>query len=659
MQLRRFTHDSTAGALDAVRAAFGTEAIILSNRQVDGKVEIIATGTLDEHALATAEAMQAPTEPEPTRASGGRSEDAGPRAQPPRPAAPPAATRPARAGALQEASLDSLSRDLAALSEDEAPMSLQPPGQIGPVAIDADDQLDERRDASVGDRSNEREAPGLAPAETAASSAAAGHSAGQSSERSAQASPADMPDHPSRGRSAAPAGDRVDTASATAPRTSSEASRGDGNTDGFRRAVDRMADAPVGSPSSVGHEASAGAPSAVDLDGIEQRLALGEQRREEQASRVECRLRRLEVNLWGETDPVKAAHLRQLLRFGFGAEIAVRLVERLPQDTSADLALRRSLGLMKSSLPIGHDRTGEEPGVTVLSGPEGGGKTTALVKLATAQVRRGGADSLVIIGADNQRIGAFEMLEVYGRLLGVPVVRARSAAEMAELLAGFAHKSLVLVDHVPLEREDALPWGADPALRLEADETRRCRHLLVLPTTLESRVFESHLAAQAGHGVSHLVLTQLDRAARPGGCFAPLIRHQVPVAYVTREARVQEPLERADAARLVAMAVNAGVGAPASVDETCLSTLLQPPRREAAHVPVSTADPAVTRLGPPWTEDLVADAETPLSTVGGAPSPLVPSPVAPSASESTADGRLSLDAARSRSDNVDRTEHVL
>jgi len=612
MQLRRFTHNSTAGALDAVRAAFGADAIILSNRQVDGKVEIIATGTLDEHTLAAVGAMQASESRKPT------AEAVASAVRPPQPATPPRASQPERAPIQREATLDSLSRDLAALSEEEAPMSLQPAGTTGSVAIDAED-----RDGAGASDSRSDQAP-------------------QHAVRSRdQTEPsADKPSADNEGqKSAGPAVNATTSNPLTSP-------GGDEVT--FERPTEAASSASSSSKAAVDDTA------AVDVDALEQRLALGEQRREEQATRVECRLRRLEVNLWGETDPVKAAHLRQLLRFGFGAEIAVRLVERLPQDTSADLALRRSLGLMKSSLPIGHDRTGEEPGVTVLSGPEGAGKTTTLVKLATDQVRRGGADSLVIIGADNQRIGAFEMLEVYGRLLGVPVVRARGASEMARLLEGFAHKPLVLVDHVPLERDDALPWGTDPALRLETDAGRKCRHLLVLPTTIESRVFESHLAAQVGHGVTHLVLTQLDRAARPGGCFAPLIRHQVPVAYVSKEARVQESLERADAARLVAMAVNAGAGTPASVDETCLSTLLQPPRRKAPRTPAPTVDVSETRLGPPWTEDVVAHARSPLSTAGGEPLLAVAARV-----DTGTDPELSHEPLRAGNGNVDRAEHAL
>jgi len=54
MQLRRFQADSAPLALDAIRRAFGDDAVILSNRQVDDHVEMIATGHIDEESLASA-----------------------------------------------------------------------------------------------------------------------------------------------------------------------------------------------------------------------------------------------------------------------------------------------------------------------------------------------------------------------------------------------------------------------------------------------------------------------------------------------------------------------------------------------------------------------------------------------------------------------------
>ena len=48
MQLKRFVAKTTPTALDAVKSAFGTDAIILANRKVGTDVEIIATGKIED-----------------------------------------------------------------------------------------------------------------------------------------------------------------------------------------------------------------------------------------------------------------------------------------------------------------------------------------------------------------------------------------------------------------------------------------------------------------------------------------------------------------------------------------------------------------------------------------------------------------------------------
>ena len=316
--------------------------------------------------------------------------------------------------------------------------------------------------------------------------------------------------------------------------------------------------------------------------------------------RLEERLRRLEVNLWGELEPLRALHLRQLLRLGIGAELGVRLAESVVAGSTPEAAMRRSLALLKASLPIQSDTTGIEPGVTVLSGPAGGGKSTALVKLATRQVQREGNQSVVMIAADNRRIGAFESLQVYGRLLGVPVVQAHDGAELASLVEAFSHKSLVLVDHVPAERRETMPLPAPESLGLRDGVPRRLRHLMVLPATLESRAFEALVERHVELGVTGGILTRLDHASRLGVCLAPLVRHQLGIAYWSDNARVQTPLEKASASVLVATVMSTGSQLAPSVDEELLLDLLQPTRRDvgetlapgAAGVAVSATEPA-------------------------------------------------------------------
>lgn len=294
---------------------------------------------------------------------------------------------------------------------------------------------------------------------------------------------------------------------------------------------------------------------------------------ESQTQLINQHFKSLEVNLWGGSAPNRSMHLQQLLSLGIGAELAVRLVERTSPDLSVDMALRQSFAMLKTSLPIANDKTFAVPGVTVMYGPPGAGKTTALIKLATEHVRKFDNQSIVIICADTRRIGAFEELQAYGRLLGVPTVHAHDTAELASLTAAFTHKQLVLIDHTLPVEERALEL---PQSLLHPETRDSVRHLFALPAITQAATAESLIAKHCVGRSMHCVLTNLDTSARLGELLNAIIRHELPVAYWSDSASVQRPLQRADASVLIATAVAMRRRIEQSVDDQWLHRLVQP-----------------------------------------------------------------------------------
>ncbi len=293
-----------------------------------------------------------------------------------------------------------------------------------------------------------------------------------------------------------------------------------------------------------------------------------------QSQVLEQHFRGLEVNLWGVNAPNRSLHLQQLLSLGIGAELAVRLVERCAAEMSADTAIRQSLATLKSSLNIARDKTFDVPGVTIMYGPPGAGKTTALMKLATEHVRQNDNQSIVIICADTRRIGAFEELQAYGRLLGVPTVHAHDMAELTSLATAFQHKKLVLVDHTLPQDPRAVPL---PQSLLRPSSVDSVRHLFALPATIQASTAEALIKAHCGgQWRMNLVLTNLDTSARFGELLNAIIRHESPVAYWSDDASVQRPLERADASVLIATAVAMRKRIEQSADDQWLHRLIQP-----------------------------------------------------------------------------------
>lgn len=319
-----------------------------------------------------------------------------------------------------------------------------------------------------------------------------------------------------------------------------------------------------GKPSGNGGQARVVSPT---LESLAAALA-------NQSQVLDQHFRSLEVNLWGVNAPDRSLHLQQLLSLGIGAELAVRLVERCAPNVSADTAIRQSLAILKSSINIAKDKTFDVPGVTIMYGPPGAGKTTALMKLATEHVRQHDNQSIVIICADTRRIGAFEELQAYGRLLGVPTVHAHDAAELTSLAAAFQHKKLVLIDHTLPQDERSVPL---PHSLSNASNPDTVRHLFALPATSQASTAEMLLKKHCVRNRQmHLVLTNLDTSARFGELLNAIIRQEIPVAYWSDDASVQRPLERADASVLIATAVAMRKRIEQSVDDEWLHRLIQP-----------------------------------------------------------------------------------
>lgn len=292
-----------------------------------------------------------------------------------------------------------------------------------------------------------------------------------------------------------------------------------------------------------------------------------------QSEMINNHFRSLAVNLWGNHSPNHSEHLQQLLSLGIGAELAIRLVERADPSLPVKQVMRDSLALLKSTLPIGVDKTFSLPGITIVSGPPGAGKTTVVVKMAAQHVKACGRDSIVLICANTRRIGAFEELQAYGRILGVPTVHAHDAAELESLTAAFVHKQLVLIDHTLPGDDDAVGLPAN-LLKPEAADT--VRQLFVLSADMQSATADSLISHHCSGRAMQCVLTNLDTTARLGELFSAIIRHHLPIAYWSDAASVQKPLQRAEASVLIAAAVAMSRRITLSIDDQWLHRLIQP-----------------------------------------------------------------------------------
>ena len=254
---------------------------------------------------------------------------------------------------------------------------------------------------------------------------------------------------------------------------------------------------------------------------------------------------------WGETarsEPVKTEMLRQMLDAGFSPRLARDLLGELPRELNASQALAWLKSTAdRSLLTIGSDSDIiDRGGVYALVGPTGVGKTTTTAKLAARCVLRHGASKVALITTDGYRIGAHEQLRIYGRILGVSVYLVKDAQELNQTLADLQHKHMVLVDTMGMSQRD----------RMVEEQVAMFGHsgvkrLLLLAATGRGDTLDDVVRAYSGPDLAGCILSKVDEAASLATSLDVIIRHRLPLHYVSNGQRVPEDLHLPNRAYLM------------------------------------------------------------------------------------------------------------
>ncbi|QGF25304.1 signal recognition particle-docking protein FtsY [Raineyella fluvialis] len=199
-------------------------------------------------------------------------------------------------------------------------------------------------------------------------------------------------------------------------------------------------------------------------------------------------------------------------------------VEGISEPSAATAVLREELiALVDPSLDrdLHADRSGELPGVLMVVGVNGTGKTTTCGKLARVLVAE---NKDVLLGAaDTFRAAAADQLETWGGRVGVPTVRGAEGADPASVAfdavtAGIEQEvDVVVVDTAGrLHTKTGLMDELGKIRRVIEKKAPVGEVLLVLDATTgqngltQARVFAQEI------GITGIVLTKLDGSAKGG-----------------------------------------------------------------------------------------------------------------------------------------------
>lgn len=265
--------------------------------------------------------------------------------------------------------------------------------------------------------------------------------------------------------------------------------------------------------------------------------------------------RQLSSMAWGqytEKSPDQASFWRRLKRIGLDAGLCSRLLNEVSANTDHRVGWQQMMQQLSAVVPVAGPDLLAEGGVFTFVGPTGAGKTTTIGKLAAQYVLKNGSANIALVSTDTARIGAYEQLRTFARILDIPVKIVDAQHSLEKVLFGLRDKSLVLVDTSGYNRQD-------PRLAKQMNTInklgRRLTSLLVLPTTSQGQVLKAAYHSYKTDNLRYCILSKLDESTSLGEAISLSVENGLPIAYCTDGQDVPGDIAPASSQLLVAKAI--------------------------------------------------------------------------------------------------------
>jgi flagellar biosynthesis protein FlhF len=287
-------------------------------------------------------------------------------------------------------------------------------------------------------------------------------------------------------------------------------------------------------------------------------------------------VRALVGRAWTGRTPTGGPELAELygslLAQGVDGGIAASLIEETATRVGGGVALEGAVAAaVGGAVMFGFENESDtmespvrgRPRVRLFCGPPGDGKTTTIAKLAGRMMLQGAGGSrangagasrdtgvrrLALVSTDTYRIGGREELAAYGRILGIPLATASSAAELRGIVERLHDVDEVLVDTAGLTLRDEAQRRELQAL---ADAVEGTCRTLVISATAAPAVTRRVWAAMDSLRPDSCVVTKVDEAPVVGALDA-LWRQELPIAFFGTGRRIPHDLEVASPERMAA-----------------------------------------------------------------------------------------------------------
>lgn len=241
---------------------------------------------------------------------------------------------------------------------------------------------------------------------------------------------------------------------------------------------------------------------------------------------------------------------RQLLDKGLNPMIADewdnQLKELLPTDAtvSPNDAVHALSHVIQAKQLVGtHHHQPVQQKCTIMIGPSGAGKTSAVAKMAAKLVVQH-PDSVAVMSLDNQRVAGSAELERFAPIIGVPFKKAFKTDEVTSVLSDWKTRSHIIVDTPAVSLDD--PLQREKLLRLLALYDN-AEHLMVINAATQEKTMARMTQYFKPLTIHAFCFTGLDWCVETGTLINQSTDQELPIAFISDSSKVGEELKSATA----------------------------------------------------------------------------------------------------------------
>lgn len=287
-------------------------------------------------------------------------------------------------------------------------------------------------------------------------------------------------------------------------------------------------------------------------------------------SLLDSQMAAMQAGQWGQQSKARTELFEKLARIGLGVKLINQLIAATDVGDDLETASRKVLIKLKNAIKITKYDVIEHGGIVALHGPTGAGKTTTIAKLATQFLMHNDARDIVLVCADDGRVGAYAQLQTFGKLLGVSVIRVRHVHELKKSLNLLDDKKLVLIDSAGMVQSDL---RHPERLFGMGSDIPNIHHYLALPATMQRAAMEKILDSMGESEIEGVILTKLDDAVHLGSVLTALLRHSLPLAYWTDGQSISNDIAKADATVLVSKAMHLNKSTVETIEDRLMASM--------------------------------------------------------------------------------------